>query len=146
VVAVIAWLALRRTDHDPRREPPPRIAIADVDTAAPRIPPATPATGAEQTVALQIQLIDRGRIDELRATFTEDIRSRVTDEVVEACRVRIHQIAVRPDWEMAEEAVDDRGRSVRRVSMFGKSVTGFHEEANGRWLADAIWCVPTGLP
>jgi hypothetical protein len=29
--------------------------------------------------------------------------------------------------------------------MFGKSMTGFHE-VDGRWLADAVWCLPVGLP
>jgi hypothetical protein len=29
--------------------------------------------------------------------------------------------------------------------MFGKSMTGFHD-VDGRWLADALWCLPVGLP
>jgi len=115
--------------------------------ATPPPPARAPAsTGAEHAVAAQLQLIDDGKLDGLRETFTADVRDRVTADAMRACRVRVHQVPVRPDWEMAEESTDVDGLRVRRVSMFGKSTTGFHEQRDGRWLADSVWCMPVGLP
>ena len=64
--------------------------------------------------------------------------------MIAGCRKKVASAVVMPDWEMAENEVVN-GRRVRRVSMFGKSMTGFHE-IDGRWLADAAWCVPVGVP
>jgi hypothetical protein len=123
-------------------------ASCDRTPAAPRAtsaatppPPRVETIGAEHTVAMQLQLIENGRLEDLRETFMPEVRERVTADAMHACRVRIHQVPVRPDWEMAED-----GPGVRRVSMFGKSMTGFHEQPDGRWLADAVWCMPVGLP
>jgi hypothetical protein len=122
------------------------VATKPAPAPAPVVAPPVPITLAEQTVELQLRLIDERRLDELRATFTPELRDRVTTETMEACRTRIHQVPVRPDWEMAENTRGPNGLRIRSVSMFGKSLTGFHEQRDGRWLADALWCVPVGLP
>ena len=96
------------------------------------------------TVSTQVRLVEEGDDADFRQTFIPAIRDKETPDAIAACRKRLAQVRVQPDWEMAEDAVEN-GERVERVSMWGKSMTGFHEQ-NGRWLADALWCVPTGLP
>jgi hypothetical protein len=100
-------------------------------------------SSATKTVESQLALLREGRDAELRATFLPSVA--LDDAAIAACRKRVAQVPVRPDWEMAEDGRDDQGHAVRRVSMFGKGMTGFHE-VGGRWLADRAWCVPIGLP
>ncbi len=154
VIAIVVACIVVLTRPTPARSVPmpvPESAAVPVPVPAPApAVPAAPATpprsDAEHAVADQLALIDAGNLSALRDTFTPDVRARVTADAFAACRVRIHQVPVRPDWEMAEDGTDDHGRPVRRVSMFGKSMTGFHEQPDGRWLADAVWCLPVGLP
>ncbi len=96
------------------------------------------------TVDTQLALLRSGDDAAFRQTFLERVRPLVTPEAIAACRRRVEQVPVRPDWEMAESSSGPDGRAVR-VSMFGKSETGFHD-VGGKWLADAVWCVPTGIP
>jgi hypothetical protein len=96
----------------------------------------------QATVETQLELLRGGRDSELRTTFLPSVS--VTSEAIETCKRRVRSVPVRPDWEMAEDRVE-QGHRVRRVSMFGKSMTGFHEMGRA-WLADAVWCVPVGLP
>jgi hypothetical protein len=114
----------------PPAPPPPPPAVHVEHRSEPRV---------EQAVADQLRVIDSGDLAAFRATFVPGVA--ITADTLAACRTRIHQVPVRPDWEMAKETVVD-GLRVRRVSMFGKSMTGFHEQPDGRWLADAAWCVP----
>jgi len=157
VAIVIACIVIltRGAPADPSRalEPPPPTVTTSPSPSPPApaptpVPAATPQPGTapEATVARQLALIDAGKLDELRATFVPELRDRVTADVLARCQVRIHQVPVRPDWEMAEDDTDERGARVRRVSMFGKAMTGFHWQPDGSWLADAIWCLPVGLP
>jgi hypothetical protein len=96
-------------------------------------------------VAIQLRLLDEHNLSAFRATFTPTVAASITADMMEACRTRVHQVPVQPDWEMAEDSTEN-GHHVRRVSMFGKSMTGFHEQPDGSWLADAVWCLPVGLP
>lgn len=86
-------------------------------------------------------LLAADRDDEFRNTFVSSIRDQVTPEAIAACKRKVVGKSVRPDWEVAESSVEG-GQRVVRVSMFGKSMTGFHEEKLGIWLADAVWCLP----
>ncbi len=96
------------------------------------------------TVSTQVRLLEDGDDEAFRETFVPSMRDKVTPDAIAACRKRLAQVRVQPDWEMAEDSTAG-GERVERVSMWGKSMTGFHD-VNGRWLADALWCVPTGLP
>jgi hypothetical protein len=152
-LALACVVMLRRATPAPAPAPtaPVQVEVTPIVTsaAAPPLappPPPPPGTDAEHAVEMQLHLIADGDLDALRATFTPEIRTRVTADVLAACRVRVRQVPVRPDWEMATDEIDEHGQRVRRVSMFGKSLTGFHEQPDGRWLADALWCVPVGLP
>ena len=87
----------------------------------------------QTTVQTQLSLLEDNQYDLFVQTFVDAQRARVTPEVFEACRTRIKQVPVRPDWEMAEQRVVD-GRSTSAVSIFGKSLTTF-TELDGRWLA-----------
>ncbi|MHB1843662.1 MAG: hypothetical protein ACYCWW_02345 [Deltaproteobacteria bacterium] len=98
----------------------------------------------ESAVSTQVRLLEEGRDQEFKATFMPDVQDQLTPDAIEACRKRLAQVRVQPDWEMAEDGAAD-GHKVERVSMFGKSMTGFHD-MNGQWLADAVWCLPVGLP
>ena len=100
------------------------------DLAAPKV-----------TVKTQLALLSAGRIEAFRETLLPSLRPSLTAALFAACQHRIRQSAVLPDWEMAEEAVVE-GHRVIRVSMFGKSMTGFHNIGD-RWLADSVWCRPT---
>lgn len=99
-------------------------------------------SSAQATVETQLDLLRRERDEAFAATFLPSVT--VTPEATAACKKRVQAVAVRPDWEMAQDSTE-QGHAVRRVSMFGKSMTGVHETGH-RWLADALWCVPTGLP
>jgi hypothetical protein len=119
--------------------PPPREAAAPgagLDRAALASP--------QSAVQSALRLLESGGLDLFRQTFLPHVQPQVTPEAFAACRRRVRQVPVRPDWEMAEE-VTSAGHRVVRVSMFGKSMTGFHD-VDGRWLADALWCLPVGLP
>jgi hypothetical protein len=96
------------------------------------------------TVQTQLRLLAGGNPDLFRQTFLPSVQPQVTAEAFEACRKRVDQVPVQPDWEMAETGTSG-GHRVVRVSMFGKSMTGFHQ-VDGRWLADAVWCLPVGVP
>ena len=98
----------------------------------------------QRTVQTALQLLESGDQDRFRETFLPSVQPQLTADAFAACRRRVRQVLVRPDWEMAEE-VTSAGHRIVRVSMFGKSMTGFHE-VDGRWLADALWCLPVGLP
>ena len=102
-------------------------------------------TDPRATVDTQIELLTSNRDDELRATFMPNIREKLTPQAIATCKRKVESHPVRPDWEMAEEATVD-GRRVRRVSMFGKSMTGFVEARPNVWLADDVWCVQGQLP
>jgi hypothetical protein len=68
----------------------------------------------------------------------------VTPETFARCKNRVASTRVLPDWETAEDTTEN-GHPVRKVSIFGKSMTGFHD-LDGAWLADRFWCLPTGVP
>jgi hypothetical protein len=159
--AVAAFLLLRRS------EPETKAAASEVAPASPTaaptaaahpnadtpLPPAAPprarldaaALASPQTaVQTALRLLDSGDQDLFRETFLPSVQPQVTADAFAACRRRVRQVPVRPDWEVAEEATS-AGHHVLRVSMFGKSMTGFHD-VDGRWLADAVWCLPVGLP
>jgi hypothetical protein len=158
---VVAFLLLRRSGTDPGRNPAPTPESQPGPPAArPTAPPApvTPAPDAnapagldpvtlaspQTTVQTQLRLLEGGNADLFRQTFLPSVRPQVTAEAFEACRKRVRQVPVQPDWEMAEASTSGGDRVVR-VSMFGKSMTGFHD-VDGHWLADAVWCLPVGLP
>ncbi len=161
--AVVAFLLLRRSGTDGGRNP---VAASDSLPGTPTAVPATPAPAVpitpkatanppagldpaalaspRATVQTELRLLEGGEQDLFRETFLPSLQSQVTAEAFAACRQRVRQVPVRPDWEMAEVSASG-GHRVVRVSMFGKSMTGFHE-VDGRWLADAVWCLPVGLP
>ncbi len=118
---------------------------------APKIPPTVSTLGEQApkkvdlhspqaTVQTQLDLLHGGSDEAFRATFLPSVQPSLTPDAIAACRRRVEHVPVRPDWEKAELSTGSAGR-VLRVSMFGKSETGFHETA-GQWLADAAWCVP----
>ena len=98
-------------------------------------------TSPAATVTTQIALLQANRGSDFRSTFLPSVQREVSDAALVACKRRVQSAAVLPDWEMAENSVVD-GHRVQKVSMFGKSMTGFHEVSAGRWLADALWCLP----
>jgi hypothetical protein len=159
--AGVAFLWLRRTGTDARRD---RVATSDSQAGAPAgrpaapLAPQAPKTAANTPVGLdpvmlasptatvqtELRLLEVGNADLFRQTFLPSVQPQVTAEAFAACRRRVQQVPVRPDWETAEAGTSG-GHRVVRVSMFGKSMTGFHE-VDGRWLADGVWCLPVGLP
>ena len=129
-------------------------SLRSVSVAAPSLATRTtapaPFARPSETVALsspastlktQLALLEEGRDDAFRSTFLPAIRDQITAEAIAGCKRRVVGNTLRPDWEVAEDAVVD-GHRVRRVSIFGKSMTGFHEVEANVWLADAVWCLP----
>ena len=113
-------------------------------TAAERTGLRRAALASPQTaVQTALRVLESGDLDLFRQTFLPSVQPQVTADAFAACRRRVRQVPVRPDWEMAEQ-VTSAGHRVVRVSMFGKSMTGFHD-VDGRWLADAPWCLPISL-
>ncbi len=74
----------------------------------------------------ELRLLEAGDRDLFRETFLPSVQPQVTAEAFAACRKRVRQVPVRPDWEMSEASASG-GHRVVRVSMFGKSTTGFHK-------------------
>ncbi len=166
LLGLLAFLLLREPPSAPAPPPPPSLVRPKI--SIPRRPPAfLPAAAAprpmpppasdggpgfarfslispEATISTQVRLLEEGRDREFKATFMPEVQDQLTPDAIEACRKRLAQVRVQPDWEVAEDSVVD-GRRVERVSMFGKSMTGFHD-VDGSWLADAVWCLPVGLP
>lgn len=159
--AVAAFLLLRRSGTG--TGPAPSETAPDTPAAAPaaaaRPNPDAPQTAAarpragldpaalaspQSAVQTALRLLDSGDLDLFRETFLPSVKPQVTPDAFAACRRRVRQVPVRPDWEMVEESTSS-GHRVVRVSIFGKSMTGFHD-VDGRWLADALWCLPVGLP
>jgi len=123
--------------------PPAPIAQKPAASTPPRLD-AVILASPQVTVQTQVRLLAGGNPDLFRQTFLPSVQPQVTAEAFEACRKRVGQAPVQPDWEMAETGTSG-GHRIVRVSMFGKSMTGFHQ-VDGRWLADAVWCVPVGVP
>lgn len=160
IAALVLGLAMITYFFRTRPRPPrpvmfePPVAEAARDAALPprdaatSVAAATSVTAKKQSardaVLSTIAALDAGDRAAFTAAFVPALRSKIDDAAFAACRTRVHQVDVHPDWETAEDGIVD-GHAVRRVSMFGKSMTGFHEQG-GRWLADALWCVPVGLP
>ena len=158
--AVVAFVWLRRNGPEAGPKAPATSQTTPTATSAPAASPlpATPRPAArpppeldraalaspQTTVETELRLLEAGEQDLFRETFLPSLQPKVTAETFAACRKRVRQVPVRPDWEVAESG-ESAGHRVVRVSMFGKSMTGFHE-VDGRWLADALWCVPVGLP
>ena len=127
---------------------PPRAVVSALPrgaSAAAQGRPVLALGSPREVVETQRRLLEGRDDDAFRSTFMPDVQSELTAEAIESCRKRLAAKTVKPDWEVAEESME-RGEAgihtVVRVSMFGKSMTGFHEVAAGRWLADAAWCVP----
>jgi hypothetical protein len=154
--AVLAFLLMRRsgTSVDPASPAagssmpePAKPAVPGTPGAAANVPAGLDAAALaspQATVQTELRLLEAGEQELFRQTFLAHVQAQVTNEAFAACRRRVRQVPVRPDWEMAEAGAT-AGHRVVRVSMFGKSMTGFHE-VDGRWLADALWCLPTGVP
>ncbi|HYR18107.1 MAG TPA: hypothetical protein VEQ15_01365 [Myxococcales bacterium] len=159
--AVVAFLLLRRSGTEAGRDPaatserhPGTPAARPAAPPAPLAPPPAAIAPAgldpvmlaspQTTVETELRLLEGGKADLFRQTFLPSVQPQVTAEAFEACRKRVRQVPVRPDWETAEASTSG-GHRVVRVSMFGKSMTGFHQ-VDRRWLADAVWCLPVGLP
>ena len=158
-VVAFLWVRLSRTDAGrtpaatsqsqpgtpaagPVRPPPPVTPKAAANGLAGLDPIMLASPGA--TVQTELRLLEAGKQELFRQTFLRSVQPQITAEAFEACRKRVQQVLVRPDWETAKPG-KSRGHRVVRVSIFGKSMTGFHE-VDGRWLADAVWCLPVGLP
>lgn len=146
----VVWMG--RRPIEPQALPPPsaiRVAPAGATTPAtdaePGAPAATrqtlPLTSPRQTIAAELALLGTDRVEAFRSTFLPEIQAQITPEVFLACKARVMNRAVRPDWEVAEERVVS-GRRVLSVSIFGKSTTGFVEVSPDEWRADAVWCLP----
>lgn len=120
--------------------PPPPSVAAPVARAVVR--PSSP----RENLAIAMRLLEAGDDEAFRATFMPAVRTSLTTSAIEACRRRLVGKTLKPDWEVAESAVEPNEAGaperVTRVSIFGKSMTGFHEVAPDEWLADAAWCVP----
>jgi hypothetical protein len=144
VQAIAMPLAAPAPVEAPPAVPAPKAVQPQKEQPAPPRVADRALASAETTVSTQMTYLEDGQYDLFVQTFAEDVRSQVTRDVFERCRTRIGQVPVRPDWEMAEETAES-GHRVRRVSMFGKSMTPF-VETDGAWRAQAIWCLPVGLP
>lgn len=142
----------RATGAAPKVDAMPSASAPSAPTGTANAPPSStpPAKLAlaspREAVETQLRLLSARDDETFRRTFLPEVQPDLTDQAVEGCRRRVGSRKVKPDWEVAEESVErtDAGaqRRVLRVSMFGKSMTGFHEVAPGEWLADAVWCVP----
>ena len=163
VMLTWAFLALQGETSSTQ---PPSAGTAAAETVPPPSPPAPlhpgpsavppPAGSAtastlaiadpEQTVATQVALLTANRDAEFRETFVPRVRAELTPDALEACKATVRSHPVRPDWEMAEVAWTEAGEPIRRVSMFGKSMTGFVQVAPAQWLADSVWCTQGRLP
>jgi hypothetical protein len=154
IAAVVALVLMTRPTRVQRAPDSPASPSASSSASDPDSRSAPPISSdaatrptPQSTVALQLRLLDARDLPAFRATFLPAVAATITPDMMEACRTRVHQVPVLPDWEMAEDSTSpESGLRIRRVSMFGKSMTGFHEQADGRWLADAVWCLPVGLP
>lgn len=152
IVAVLALAGLVLIVVGSRSKAPPEVvvptvsaeasAVSTLDTDRRNDVSKLDVSSPEATVETQLELLRRGEDDAFATTFLPGVV--VTEEAIAACKKRIASVAVQPDWDMAEDRVVD-GQRVQRVGMFGKSMTGFHQIGT-RWLADTVWCVPTGLP
>ena len=120
--------------------PSPPFAPAPV----PEVLGARALASPQTTLQTQLSLLEDNQYELFVQTFAAAQRTGVTREVFEACRVRVKQVPVLPDWEMAEQRVID-GHAASAVSIFGKSLTTF-TQLDGRWLAGSAWCLPVGLP
>jgi hypothetical protein len=98
----------------------------------------------ERAVDSALKMLQLGDEAGFRTTFLPAVQGQITPEVFATCRAFVQRTKVMPDWETSESSTQ-AGRAVKRVSMFGKSLTGFHE-IDGRWYADRVWCLPTGVP
>jgi hypothetical protein len=137
----LATTATTKALAPPARSASP-VAIASAAPAAVPVRLDSP----KETVETQIALLRADRDDDLRATFVVGVRASLTDDDLAFCKQKVRTRPVRPDWEMAEDGVTPDGHPIRRVSMFGKSMTGFVETAPGQWLADSVWCTQGRLP
>jgi hypothetical protein len=148
-----ATLALASPDVAPAADALPVTAPAKTAAPPPLVsaaPAAAPAPvrldSPKETVETQIALLHADRDEELRATLLPAARATLTAEDLAFCKQKVKTRPVRPDWEMAEDGVTVDGHPIRRVSMFGKSMTGFVEASPGQWLADSVWCTQGRLP
>lgn len=112
----------------------------DASVASPRAH-ALPHEGPRRALDAQIAALAAGDLRAFVEGFTADVQPLVTADVFATCRGRILGAVVRPDWEVAEESTSNGHRAVR-VSIFGKSMTGFVEMAPDQWKVDRVWCLP----
>ena len=152
-------MVLSRSPEAPRSVPSPELpTLPEIapSTLPPPSPPSPPSaheaphaadrqnarSSPHRTVATQLALLEKGSDADFRATFLPSVQPELTSETIARCREHMRGRPVKPHWAMAEESVEG-GKRVVRVSMFGKSLTGFHESAPDQWLADHVWCLPT---
>ena len=122
--------------------PPAPPSLSSAHEAPHAADPRSARFSPHRTVATQLALLEKGSDADFRATFLPSVQPELTSEAIARCREHMRGRPLRPHWAMAEESVED-GKRVVRVSMFGKSLTGFHEDAREQWLADSVWCLPT---
>jgi hypothetical protein len=105
---------------------------------------ASSLSSPERAVESAVKFLQIGDQESWKSTFLPTVQADLAADAFEKCRAYVERTRVLPDWETAQTATVD-GHPVKRVSMFGKSLTGFHQ-IGASWYADRVWCLPTGVP
>ena len=142
LIVLFFWMRNRRLERV--EQPPTRTESAAASLPASASPSVVFAPmksnlhleSPQAALATQIGLMQTNDYDGFRKTFLID----VTRAQFDSCRLRMKDVKISPDWEMAKEEQRD-GHRVVRVSIWGKSYTDFHFIGE-KVLTGQLWCLP----
>jgi hypothetical protein len=91
-------------------------------------------SGIKALVAKQVELIVAGKLDELKATFTDRVKDRVTMERVTKAQAQLKSLTI----DDLVASVQPTGQDLKVKMKNGRTLTTF-VNVGGVWKADTVW-------
>lgn len=90
------------------------------------------------TIAAQLEQLKAGDVAALKAGFTERLRERITQEVVDKAKGEAAKQSLDDLVDRVEPGTDGGTRTAKVMMKNGRTLTTLIE-VDGRWLADTLW-------
>ncbi|HEU4389645.1 MAG TPA: hypothetical protein VFV34_17705 [Blastocatellia bacterium] len=90
------------------------------------------------SIAYQFELLKAGEVDKLKACFTDRVRDRITQDLVDKGKAEAGNYTL-DELVASVETGEDEGKKTARIKMKnGRTLTTL-VLSDGKWLADTVW-------
>jgi len=90
----------------------------------------------EDAIRYQLRLIQMGRVNELRACFTERLRSEITEQILDKAQTDTDKFSFS---KLVHRVVPSSDGKQAKIQMKNGSTLTTLISVDGQWLADTIW-------